>query len=51
MDSGTITNSLEYITSPASRLKFKNVLEFDGRFHYCSYISKPEFRLLSTRVV
>lgn len=43
--------ALDYVTAPASRLRLKNVLDYDGRIQYCSYISKPEFRLLSSRVV
>lgn len=40
---------LEYITTPAGQLRFKNVLEFEGRIHYCSYVTKPEFKLLTSR--
>ena len=42
---------LEYISTPAGQLRFKNVIEFNGRVHYCSYITKPEFQLLSSRFV
>lgn len=42
---------LEYITAPASLFRFKNVIEFDSRIHYCSYITKPEFKVLSSRFV
>jgi 8-oxo-dGTP diphosphatase len=42
---------LDYFTSPACSFRFRNVLEFDGRVHYCSYITKPEFKVLSTRFV
>jgi len=42
---------LNYITSPASAFRFKNVLEFDGRIRYCSYVTKPEFKVLSSRFV
>ncbi len=42
---------LDYIKTPAGLLRFKNILEFDGRVHYCSYVTKPEFRLLSSRFV
>jgi 8-oxo-dGTP diphosphatase len=41
----------KYITAPASLLKFRNVIGFDGRVHYCSYISKPVFRILSSRYI
>ncbi|MBI5804559.1 NUDIX hydrolase [candidate division TA06 bacterium] len=42
---------LEYVTAPACLLRFKNILEFDGRVRYCSYVTKPEFRVLSSRYV
>ena len=42
---------LQYITSPAALLRFKNVIEFDGHVHYSSYVTKPEFKLLSSRFV
>ena len=40
-----------YITHPALRLRFNHVLQFDGRVHYCSYVTKPEFKLLSERII
>lgn len=43
--------ALEYITAPASLIRMKNVIEFDGRVHYCSYVTKPEFKILSSRFV
>ena len=42
---------LEYITAPASLLRFKNVIEFNGHIHYCSYVTKPDFKVLSSRFV
>jgi 8-oxo-dGTP diphosphatase len=42
---------LKYITSPASYYRFKNIMEFDGRVHYCSYVTKPEFKILTNRHV
>ena len=42
---------LTYITSPAALLRLKNVIEFEGRIHYCSYVTKPEFHILSSRLV
>ncbi len=42
---------LEYITSPALRYRFQKVLEFDGKVTYSSYVSKPEFKVLSERFV
>ncbi|MDF2540461.1 MAG: ADP-ribose pyrophosphatase [Herbinix sp.] len=42
---------LDYITSPAQYYRFQNLLNFDGRIHYCSYVTKPEFKVLSSRFV
>jgi len=42
---------LSYITQPFLILRFNKVLQFDGRIHYCSYITKPEFKLLSERII
>jgi 8-oxo-dGTP diphosphatase len=44
-------NVLGYITSPAAQLRFKNIIEFDGRIHLCSYVTKPEFKMLDTRYI
>lgn len=43
--------SLEYVTSPACLFRFKKVIEFNGKIHYCSYVTKPEFKVLSSRFV
>ena len=42
---------LSYITSPAQIYRFKNVLDFDGKIIYNSYVTRPEFRLLSERYI
>jgi len=42
-------NVIDYINLPVLQLRFKNVLQFDGRIHYCSYVTRPEFKLLSGR--
>jgi 8-oxo-dGTP pyrophosphatase MutT (NUDIX family) len=42
---------LEYITAPACLFRFKNIIEFNNRVHYCSYVTKPEFKVLSSRFV
>jgi len=44
-------NVLGYIAVPALQLRFRNVLQFDGRVHYCSYMTQPVFKLLSERIV
>lgn len=40
---------MDYITAPAQLLRFKNILDFDGKLQYCSYVTKPEFKVLSSR--
>lgn len=42
---------LSYITSSTLIYRFKNVLNFDGRVIYSSYLSRPEFKLLSERYI
>ena len=42
---------LRYITSPVQIYRFKNVLDFDGRVKYSSYLTRPEFKLLSERYI
>jgi len=45
------TQILQYVTSPASRFRFEKMLRFDGKVCYCSYVTKPEFRVLYERYV
>lgn len=42
---------LSYITSPVQIYRFKNVLDYDGRVIYSSYVSRPEFKLLLERYI
>jgi len=42
---------MEYIALPVLQLRFKNILNFDGHVRYCTYVTKPEFRLLSERIL
>ena len=42
---------MDYIALPVLQLRFKNVLQFGGRIHYCSYVTRPEFKLLSERII
>ena len=44
-------NVTDYISLPVLRLRFRNVLQFNGRIHYCSYVTQPEFKLLSERII
>lgn len=40
---------LDYITAPAQHYRFENILKFDGRILYGSYVTRPEFKILSAR--
>ena len=42
---------LDYIAHPILRFRFEKVLHFAGKINYSAYLSKPEFTLLSDRVV
>ena len=42
---------LEYITSPAQIYRFKKMLDYDGKVIYSSYVTKPEFEVLSERYI
>ena len=41
--------ALKYVTYHPRRFCFEKMLAFDGRVCYASYVTKPEFRLLSER--
>ena len=40
-----------YITAPAMRYRFQKILDFSGRVTYSSYVTRPEFRLMTERFV
>jgi ADP-ribose pyrophosphatase YjhB (NUDIX family) len=42
---------LKHITSPAIIYRMKNVMNFQGKICYSSYITKPEFKVLYSRYV
>ena len=42
---------LDYVTGPVIRYRLEKILNFDGRVTYASYVSKPEFKLLSERYI
>lgn len=42
---------MNYITAPVQRYRFEKVLNFNGTVTYASYVSKPEFKILSERTV
>ncbi len=42
---------LEYITAPSQIYRFKKILEFENRITYSSYVTKPNFQVLSERYI
>jgi NADH pyrophosphatase NudC (nudix superfamily) len=42
---------MNYVTAHAMRYRFEKALNFDGKVTYASYVSNPEFRVLSERFV
>lgn len=42
---------LDFISAPALRYRFQKVLAFQNRITYASYVTKPEFKLISERYV
>ena len=45
------TEVMQYVTAPAMRLRFEKVLNFNGKISYCSYVTKPDFHVLSDRFI
>ena len=44
-------NVMSYITTPVLRFRFEKALNFNGRICYSSYITKPDFEVLSDRYI
>ncbi len=42
---------LDYITAPVLRYRFEKILSFVGKVTYASYVTKPEFRVLTERYI
>ena len=42
---------MQFITQPFLKFRFGKILNFDGKVCYSSYLTKPEFHLLSDRYV
>ena len=42
---------MQYITQPVLRFRFEKVLNFNGKICYSSYVTKPEFKILSDRYI
>ena len=43
--------ALDYITAPAQVFAYNKLLEFSGKVTYSSYVTKPQFRVISDRLV
>lgn len=43
--------ALDYVSAPAMRYRFEKALNFDGRVTYASYVTKPEFQVLTERYI
>ncbi|NLN54924.1 MAG: NUDIX domain-containing protein [Clostridiales bacterium] len=46
-----VEKALDYITLPVYRYKFQKALDFKGGIIYASYVSKPEFKVISERLI
>ena len=44
-------NVLDYLSSPVMHYRFEKILNFDGRITYASYVTKPEFQVLTERYI
>ena len=42
---------MNYVTASSMRFRFEKVLNFNGNVCYCSYVTKPEFKVLVDRNV
>jgi len=42
---------MQYVTAPAMRFRFEKMLNFKGAVSYCSYVTKPAFKVLKDRIV
>ena len=47
----TPAEALELIQAPAVKARFRAYLEHTGRVTYMSYVTRPEFRMLSLRTI
>lgn len=42
---------MDYISTPVLRYRFEKILAFDGKVTYASYVTKPEFQVLTERYI
>lgn len=40
---------LDYISSPVLRYRFEKILNFNGKVTYASFVTRPEFQILTER--
>jgi len=40
---------LDYISNPALRYRFEKILNFEGKVTYASFVTRPEFQVLTER--
>ena len=45
------TKVMQYVTEPVMKFRFEKLLNFNGKVSYCSYVTKPDFRVLTDRFV
>lgn len=45
------TEVMQLITTPVLRFRFERVLNFTGKICYSSFVTKPEFKVLSDRYI
>lgn len=45
------TEAMQFITTPVLKFRFERVLNFTGKVCYCSYVTKPEFKVLTDRYI
>ena len=44
-------NVMDYISMPVLRYRFEKVLNFDGKVTYASFVTKPDFQVLTERYI
>lgn len=42
---------MKYVTTPAMKFRFEKALAYRGKVTYASYVTKPEFKVLTDRIV
>lgn len=42
---------MDYISTPVLRYRFEKILNFEGKVTYASYVTKPDFQLLTERYI